>query len=62
MTFEYGLTYPDGMSSNFTVPKVTQLEIKIVSDTVEIKFLAKDGPLKTITKSFTELTHLALSK
>lgn len=62
MTFEYGLAYPDGMTSNFTVPNVTQLEIKIVSNTVEIKFLPKDGPLKTISKTYQEITHLALNK
>jgi len=62
MIFEYGVSYPDGMTGDFTIRDVKEASVSFSRDSVVIIFTDSDGAPKTITKTFSELKHLTLRK
>ncbi len=62
MVFEYGVAFPDGMRGDYNIRNVKEFTASVRADTVQVTFITDDGEVKTVTKSFSELTQLSLRK
>ncbi len=62
MTFFYTVQQVDGMSSEYTVPHCTNLNIDTVNDTVSVQFITVQNTRKTLTEVYSKIVTLRLTK
>ncbi len=62
MTFYYTVKQIDGMSSEYTVPKVNNLTIDIPNDKVDILFTTTQDTRKLLTCKYTDIITMRVSK
>jgi hypothetical protein len=62
MTFYYTVKQVDGMSSEYTVPKVNDLHIDIPGDNVTILFTTAQDTRKLLTCKYSDIITMRVSK
>ncbi len=62
MTVYYTVKQVDGMSSEYTVPKVTNFTVDIPNDKMDILFTTLQDTRKLLTMKYTDVVTMRVSK